>query len=127
MLQVHLPSEPTLHHPKAAVIIIIIITMQTSPNHLDFVRLPPKLSIRHPPLTFLLLLLLPQGPAGRSLELPRILSRHARFVPSAFAAFPEAVAFFADEPLVAEAAVFGTVVLFAGTCEGKSWLAGRLE
>jgi hypothetical protein len=38
MLQVQLPSEPTFHHPKAAVIIItIIITMQTSPNHLDFV------------------------------------------------------------------------------------------
>jgi hypothetical protein len=37
MLQVQLPSELTLHHPKAAVIIIIIITMQTSPNHLDFV------------------------------------------------------------------------------------------
>jgi dienelactone hydrolase len=29
------------------------------------------------------------------------------------------MAFFADEPLVAEAAIFGAVVLFAGTCLGK--------
>jgi len=51
------------------------------------------------------------------LKLPRVLPRHARLVPRAFAAFPEAVAFLADEPGVAEAAVFGAVVLLAGACE----------
>ena len=68
-------------------------------------------------LALLLLLLLLKRPTRRPLEFPRILPRHARFVASAFAAFPEAVAFLADEPLVAEAAVFGAIVLFAGTWE----------
>ena len=68
-------------------------------------------------LSLLLLLLLLKRPTRRPLEFPRILPRHARFVASAFAAFPEAVAFLADEPLVAEAAVFGAIVLFAGTWE----------
>ena len=68
-------------------------------------------------LALLLLLLLLKRPTRRPLEFPRILPRHARFVASAFAAFPEAVAFLADEPGVAEAAVFGAVVLLAGACE----------
>ena len=53
-----------------------------------------------------------------ALEFPRVFSRHARLVPRAFAAFPEAVAFLADEPGVADAAVFGAVILFTGACEG---------
>jgi len=56
------------------------------------------------------------------LELPWVFPRHARLVPRAFAAFPEAVAFLADEPGVAEAAVFGAVVLLAGAC--GVWLVG---
>ena len=60
--------------------------------------------------------------ARHALELARVLPRHARLVPGAFAAFPEAVAFLADETGVAEAAVFGTVVLFAGAC-GKMKLS----
>ena len=63
-------------------------------------------------------LLLPRRTARHPLELPRVLPRHARFIPGAFAAFPEAVAFLADETGVAEAAVFGAVVLLAGACEG---------
>ena len=59
------------------------------------IRLFPRLSTRQP------------------LELPGVLPRHARPVPRAFAAFPEAVAFLADKPRVADAAVFGAVVLFA--------------
>ena len=62
--------------------------------------------------------------ARHALELAGVLSRHARFVPGAFAAFPEAVAFLADKPGMAEAAVFGAVVLLAGTCEGGVWLVG---
>ena len=34
------------------------------------------------------------------------------------------MAFLADEPGVAEAAVFGAVVLLAGTCEDEVWLVG---
>jgi hypothetical protein len=59
--------------------------------------------------------LLPRSSARHPLKLPGIFLRHARLVARAFAAFPEAVAFFADEACVADAAVFGAVVLFAGT------------
>ena len=55
--------------------------------------------------------------ARHALELPRVFPRHARLVPGAFAAFPEAVAFLADETGVADSAVFGAVVLFSGACE----------
>ena len=60
--------------------------------------------------------LLLRSTARHALEFPRVLPRHARLVPGAFAAFPEAVAFLADETGVAEAAVFGAVVLLAGAC-----------
>jgi len=96
-----------LHHRETIVIVQTSITMPF------FMHSP----VPNPRLTFLLLLLLPQRPTRRPLEFSRILPRHARFVASAFATFPEPVAFFADEPLVAEAAVFGAVVLFAGTWE----------
>lgn len=105
-------------------LIIIIITAYTQ-------KLPPL----HSPLQLrlLLVLVLPRCPTGRPLEFPRILPRHARLVSGAFAAFPEAVAFFADEPGVADAAIFGAVILFAGTCErgrggllvGRFLLMGR--
>jgi hypothetical protein len=68
-----------------------------------------------PSLTLLLLFLLLQSATGRPLEFPWVLPRHARLVSGAFATLPEAVAFLADESGVAEAAVFGAVVLFAGT------------
>jgi hypothetical protein len=55
--------------------------------------------------------------ARHPLEFPRVFPRHARLVSGAFAAFPEAVAFLADEAGVADAAVFGAVVLFSGACE----------
>ena len=50
-----------------------------------------------------------------ALILPRILPAHASFISRTFAALPEPRASFTRERGVTGAAVFGTVVLFAGT------------
>lgn len=63
--------------------------------------------------------LLLRSTAGHSLELPRVLPRHARLVSCSFAALPEAVTLLADQSGVADAAVFWAIILFSGACEGS--------
>jgi len=67
----------------------------------------------HPSFSSLLL----RRSAGHAFKFSGVFLRHARLVSSAFAAFPEAVAFLADETGVADAAVFWAVILLSGACE----------
>jgi len=89
-------------------------TLNTVPNPFEMLSQRSRAN-QHPVISSSLLL---RRTARHPLELPRVFPRHARLVPGAFAAFPEAVAFLADEAGVADPAVFGAVVLFSGACEG---------
>ena len=105
MLNGNLP--PGTHLPS-----LTLVDFQT---HRDARAEPPYVQVQST-LLFISSGLLLRRTTRHALELPRVFPRHARLVPRAFAALPEAVAFLADETGVAEAAVFGAVVLLAGAC-----------
>ena len=116
MLNGNLP--PGTHLPS-----LTLVDFQT---HRDARAEPPYVQVQST-LLFISSGLLLRRTTRHALELPRVFPRHARFVPGAFAAFPEAVAFLAYQACVADAAVFGAIVLLSGTCEVGVLVAAEIS